>query len=158
MDADPMPARTAKTQPATAPALVPDPPAPPNGFPEAIAWWGLEDALATVKTEHRPMMLIVHASWCERCKELKPRMAADDVVALSQQFVMVNVDQDEVPAALGYAPDGTYVPRVLFFDPATGQLDAELVNATRDRYRYFYGPNDDLAAIMKGALARYERS
>jgi thiol-disulfide isomerase/thioredoxin len=133
-------------------------PAPPNGFNQAIAWRTLEDGLEAAQTGERPMMLVVHASWCPRCKELKPSFDAPEIAALSEKFAMVNVDQDEVTAALSYGPDGTYIPRVLFFDPKTGQLDDAVLNAGREKFKYYYGPRDDLAATMRGALARYDRS
>ena len=141
-------------------APVPDTfePAPPNGFPEAIAWRSLDDGLRAMKEHGKPMMLVVHASWCPRCKELKPAFDRPEIAELSQRFAMVNVDQDEVPAALAYGPDGTYIPRVLFFDPTTGAVDTQLLNAGRTKFKYFYTPAEDLAAAMRGALARHDRT
>ena len=121
-------------------------------------WRTLDDGLRAMKDHGRPMMLVVHASWCPRCKELKPAFDSPEIAELSKRFAMVNVDQDEVPAAEQYAPDGTYIPRVLFFDPSTGNVDPELLNAGRQKFKYFYTPADDLAAAMRGALARHERS
>lgn len=131
---------------------------PPNGFSEQIAWRTLDDGLRAMKEQGRPMMLVVHASWCPRCKELKPAFDQPEIAALSKRFAMVNVDQDEVPAAQEYAPDGTYIPRVLFFDPKTGTVDEELLNGQRQEFKYFYTPGDDLAAAMRGALARHDRT
>jgi protein-disulfide reductase (glutathione) len=75
------------------------------------------------------------------------------LVAASERFVMVNIDQDEEPQSLRYGPDGQYVPRVLFLD-AQGQVDATLSNATRSKYKYFYMPQDDLVGVMQQALTR----
>lgn len=126
-----------------------------NGFGDQIAWWRLDEGLARAKSSGRPMMLIVHASWCARCKELKPAFADQELIELSQRFVMVNVDQDVEPKSQRYGPDGDYVPRVVFFDPESGTPDPSLKNERRSRNLYFYTPQDDLVGVMKKALARY---
>ncbi len=132
--------------------------APAHGFNDQIAWRHLDEGLAESKAQGRPLMLVVHASWCNRCKDLKPAFADQRLAELSERFVMVNADQDQTPAVLGYGPDGTYIPRVLFFDPTTGTLDADLQNPNRDRYHYYYSPKDDLPGMMEKALARYGKS
>lgn len=132
--------------------------APSNGFNDNIAWRHLDEGLAEAKDLGWPLMLVVHASWCPRCKELKPSFQEPELRALSDKFVMVNADQDEVPAVTQYGPDGTYLPRVLFFDPATGAPDASLQNDRRDRYHYYWGPKDDLVGMMEKALHRHGKS
>lgn len=125
--------------------------APAHGYGDQIAWRGLDEGLAEAKSLGRPLMLVVHASWCGRCRELKPRFSDPALVQASERFVMVNLDQDEEPQALRYGPDGQYVPRVLFLD-AQGRVDASLSNAARSKYKYFYMPHDDLAGVMQQAL------
>ncbi len=132
--------------------------APSHGFNDQIAWRGLDEGLAEAKAKGMPMMLLVHASWCGRCKELKPSFQQQELAALSERFVMVNADQDETPAVLSYGPDGSYIPRVLFFDPATGALDESLQNPGRDRFHYYYSSGDDLPGMMEKALARHGKS
>jgi protein-disulfide reductase (glutathione) len=132
--------------------------APSNGYNDAIAWRALDEGLAEARSLGRPLMLLVHASWCGKCKALKPRFADDDIAALSEHFVMVNVDQDHVPRSTEFAPDGTYVPRIVFLDPQSGRPDASLLNETRSRYVYYYGPGDDLVGVMRKALDRYGRT
>ncbi len=102
-------------------------------------------------------MLVVHASWCKRCKELKPAFSDSEIETLSQRFIMVNADQDEQPEALKYAPDGEYIPRVVFISPQ-GVQDLTLTNEARERHRHFYTPGDDLAGVMRKALSRHERT
>ncbi len=132
--------------------------APSHGFNDDIAWRGLDEGLAEAKAKGMPMMLVVHASWCGQCKKLKPAFQRQRIATLSQHFVMVNADQDQTPAVLGYNPDGTYLPRVLFFDPSTGTPDPSLQNPQRQRYHYYYSPNDDLSGMMEKALARHGKS
>jgi protein-disulfide reductase (glutathione) len=129
--------------------------APANGFGDAIAWRSLDDGLAEAASDHRPLMLVVHASWCPKCKDLKPAFSERELVELSDRFVMVNVDQDLVPKSLEFAPDGSYVPRVLFVDPDSGRTDEELRNDRRTRTVYYYAPSDDLVGTMKKALSRH---
>jgi len=127
--------------------------APSHGYGEQIAWRGLDEGLTEARSLGRPLMLVVHTSWCPRCRELKPRFSDPALVETSERFVMVNIDQDEEPQSLRYGPDGQYVPRILFLD-AQGQVDATLSNAARNKYKYFYMPQDDLVGLMQQALAR----
>nr|WP_263429950.1 thioredoxin family protein [Nannocystis pusilla] len=131
--------------------------APANGFGDKIAWRGLTEGFSEAATLGRPIMLVVHASWCSQCKALRPAFADPALVDLSDRFVMINVDQDEEPSSQQYGPDGRYVPRVLFFDSA-GELDRELLNASRRRYKYYYSPHDDLVGAMRQALERHAKS
>lgn len=143
------------TQPAT-PAAKRVATAPSHGFNDDIAWRGLAEGFAEAKSTGRPLMLLIHASWCPKCKKLKPQFHSPPLAELSEQFVMVNVDQDLTPEVEQHAPDGNYVPRILFFD-GDGQLDTTIQNPGRDRYHYFYMPNDDLIGTMKQALQRHAK-
>lgn len=128
-----------------------------HGFGEKIPWEPLDGALAHAKKDGMPIMLVAHASWCKRCKELKPAFSDPEIEELSQHFVMVNADQDVEPKMLEYAPDGEYIPRVVFLSPE-GVEDLTLTNEARERHRYFYTPSDDLAGVMRKALSRHERT
>ncbi len=132
--------------------------APAHGFNDDIAWRGLDEGLREASELQRPLMLLVHTSWCGRCRELKVAFADEELEKASAQFVMVNVDQDEVPRSLQFAPDGAYVPRVLIVDPKTGQVDPDLRNDRRSQTVYYYTPHDDLVGTMKKALSRYGSS
>lgn len=145
----------------SAPATTPRAPAkrvataPANGWGEEIAWRSFDEGLAEAKKERMPLMLVVHTSWCSKCKSLKKSTFRDTALhELSEDFVMVNVDQDAEPAATEYAPDGTYIPRVMFLDP-DGKLDQELHNPRPSRFKYFYLPQDDLVSTMRKALERH---
>lgn len=155
---DPFASTTTKTSGAAPAPAARKATAPAHGFNDAIAWRGLDEGLREAGELGRPLMLLVHASWCERCRELKVAFGDDELEKVSEQFVMVNVDQDEVPRSLQYAPDGAYVPRVLIVDPKTGKVDEELRNDRRSRTVYYYSPQDDLVGTMKKALSRYGSS
>lgn len=127
--------------------------APANGYGDRIAWRGLDEGLRESAESGRPLMLVVHAAWCPRCKELKRRFFDPAMAAASERFVMVNLDQDAQPEGLRYGPDGTYIPRVVFID-TQGNVDAGLSNPGRSKYKYFYSQHDDLVAVMQTALTR----
>lgn len=148
----PAPVASAPQPKATATAT-----APSNGYGDAIAWRGLSEGFTEAAAQGKPIMLLVHASWCPRCKALQPTFSEQALVDLSADFVMINVDQDREPDSLQHSPDGQYIPRVVFFD-ASGKLDPELVNPKRTRYKYFYTPHDDLVGTMRRALERHGKS
>ena len=131
--------------------------APTHGYGDQIAWRGLDEGLAEAAKLGRPLMLVVHASWCPRCRELKQRFFDPTLAETSDRFVMVNLDQDQSPEALRHGPDGQYIPRILFFDPQ-GRLDPELQNPRGGKYKYFYTPQDDLVAMMQQALDRHDQA
>jgi len=129
---------------------------PAAGWNDAIAWRGLDEGLREAKQAGMPVMLVVHTEWCGNCQKLKPVFNDDAQLAtLSEQFVMVHLDQDQHPEAALYGPDGQYIPRVMFLD-ADGNVDQQLQNPNRPtRYRYFYTPQEDLVATMREALDRH---
>ncbi|PRP90783.1 Thioredoxin [Enhygromyxa salina] len=130
---------------------------PAEGWNEDIAWRGLEEGLAEAKQTKMPVMMVVHTTWCGNCQKLKRTFNSDaDLARLSEQFVMVHVDQDAHPEVTLYAPDGDYIPRVMFLD-SDGNIDKQLQNPNRpNRYRFFYTPKEDLTATMRLALDQHD--
>lgn len=99
------------------------------------------------------MMVFVHASWCGRCKELRPIFDDPELIAASDSLVMVNLDHDEhEEARTKFAPDGNYVPRILFIDPSGEQI-SDLVNPKSPQFPLYYsfGSKPDLLAAMRRA-------
>lgn len=84
-----------------------------NGFGNSYIWAGsLESGLQIATNHKKPMMLIIHKSWCSACKNLKPKFAeSSDIQSLSKHFVMVNLVDEEEPHGIAFAPDGNYIPR-----------------------------------------------
>lgn len=140
------------TQAPPAPAVAS---APANGWGDDIAWRPLAEGLEEARQRNVPLMVVIHTSWCSKCSALKRSTFRDpQLAALSEGFVMVNLDQDHEPRARELAPDGEYIPRVVFLAP-DGRLDEELGNPRPSRYRYFYLPQDDLMGTMRRALERH---
>jgi protein-disulfide reductase (glutathione) len=144
---------SAESKAPAAPALDPNGTGEPNGFGTAIEWRKFDVAMKEAKASDKPIMMVVHTSWCGNCKALKPSFKRPEVADMAKNFVMVNVDQDRVPAAQAHAPDGDYIPRVLFFSP-DGELDVGMKNTANPRFKYFYTPRDDMTGPMKEALER----
>lgn len=153
----PAPAPAAAAPAASAAPPRPAATAPANGFGDKIAWRGLAEGFAEAAAQGKPIMLVVHASWCPRCKALQPTFFDSALVEVSDRFVMINVDQDREPEVLRHGPDGQYIPRVLFFEPG-GAIDPSILNPTRTRFRYFYNPPDDLVGAMRRALDRHAKT
>lgn len=132
---------------------------PADGWNDDIAWRGFQEGLEEAKATGRPTMLVVHTSWCSKCRALKGVFNSDSTLAeLSEDFVMIHVDQDVTPEVALYSPDGQYIPRVMFLD-SDGKLDEELHNPMREsRFRYFYTPQEDIVATMRAALQRHGKT
>jgi protein-disulfide reductase (glutathione) len=148
------PAATAATPAATTAATPRKATAPDHGYGDKIAWRGLDEGFKEAAETGRPLMMVVHAAWCPRCRELKQRFFEPALAETSERFIMVNLDQDQTPEALRHGPDGQYIPRILFFDPQ-GRLDPALSNPSRSKYKYFYTMHDDLVGMMQQVLERY---
>lgn len=83
-----------------------------------IAWKevgpGIQESSRTGKT----VVMLFHASWCTSCKRYREVWKDPGVVEASQKLVMILVDVDSEPTANGaFSPDGTYVPRTIFYSP-----------------------------------------
>lgn len=74
---------------------------------------------------------------------------------------MVNLRKGEIPAQYEarFQPDGTYVPRILFFTP-DGEFMEDVYNRhpkADDKYKYFYSSTAQIVDSMILALERYSR-
>ncbi|XP_021938575.1 thioredoxin domain-containing protein 12-like isoform X2 [Zootermopsis nevadensis] len=86
-----------------------------RGFGEQYNWFSLKEGLERARNNNKPLMLIIHKTWCGACKALKSQFSASkEIEVLSSHFVMVNAEDDEEPKDEQYFPDGGYVPRILF--------------------------------------------
>lgn len=128
-----------------------------HGWGDSIEWHTFDDALVKASAEKKPIMLILHKSWCGACKNLKPKFAeSTEISALSKSFVMVNAEDEESPHTDGrYAIDGAYIPRI-FFLKSNGEPLADLYNTGgNDKYKYYYPSTDAIVVAMKAAAARF---
>ncbi len=119
---------------------------------DGIAWiddW--EEAKAVAKRDGKPLMLVIHRTWCGACKSLRPKFdASKEIEALSGQLVMVNSADESKFTETEFSPDGGYVPRILFFDPEGNHLE-EIVQRS-DKYKYFHYDPSSIVTAMKEAV------
>lgn len=127
-----------------------------NGWNSNINWVGSwEEALEKAQRENKPIVAIIHRTWCGACKALKPHfVASDEIEGLSENLVMINSHDEADFTDDKFSPDGGYIPRVLFFD-AQGQLMEDIVQRT-DKYKYFHSQPDTIVKAMKTALSRVQ--
>ncbi|XP_035698993.1 thioredoxin domain-containing protein 12-like [Branchiostoma floridae] len=126
-----------------------------RGFGDNFAWKDFQSGLQEAKETKKPLLLLIHKSWCGACKALKPKFAASKQIQdLSKHFVMVNVEDDEEPHGEEYTPDGGYIPRILFMDPE-GKVRRDIVNINGNpSYRYYYPDPIQVVDSMKLALEK----
>jgi protein-disulfide reductase (glutathione) len=122
-----------------------------RGWGEQYVW---QPDLATAQEEARrldkPLMLIIHKSWCGACKKLKAVVAEDqEILEMSEQFVMMNVGDDDEPAEERYKPDGGYIPRILFFKP-DGTFLSDIINTDGNpKFKYYHYSAHSVADSME---------
>ncbi|XP_031556317.1 thioredoxin domain-containing protein 12-like [Actinia tenebrosa] len=124
-----------------------------RGWGDDIKWKTFEEGKEEAKTSHRPMMMVIHKTWCGACKALKPKFAASKEIAeLSKKFVMVNIQDDEEPKDPQFQQDGGYIPRIFFLD-SFGQVQKDIINdGGNPSYKYFYGNANSIVNSMNSAL------
>lgn len=118
-----------------------------------VAWKDWDAGLAQAKAEKKPILLLVYADWCPRCRELVPVFQDPEVVKLAEGLVMVRQNGDLKPPFLdAFESLGGYVPRLFFLTP-DGSLREEITSG-HPRFPYFYTPGgvEALKAAMREAL------
>ncbi|XP_052775262.1 thioredoxin domain-containing protein 12-like [Mya arenaria] len=123
-----------------------------NGWGDDIDWKKFDDALELSKTENKPVMLIIHKSWCGACKKLKPLFAeSKEIAELSGSFIMANTLDDDEPKDDKYKPDGAYIPRILFI--YNGKVAEDLYHeAGSPKYKYYYHNTEGIVKTMRKAV------
>lgn len=124
-----------------------------NGWNDNINWVTVDEAATEAEQTGKPIMTVIHKSWCGACKALKPKFAASaEIEALSSFFVMVNAQDDDEPKGDEYKPDGGYIPRILFSD-SSNKVHPELHEGPNPKYNYFYSDAAQVAKAMESALS-----
>ena len=125
-----------------------------NGLGDHIDWQPWAKGLSLAKETGKPLMLILHKSWCGACKSLKPKFeASKEIGELSSQFVMINAKEgDEPENDPKFNIDGGYVPRIFFLDSNGNVLSNVIHEGGNPTYKYFYSRPEGIVNSMKRAL------
>ncbi|XP_046849923.1 uncharacterized protein LOC124443513 [Xenia sp. Carnegie-2017] len=131
-----------------------------RGLGEKFNWFTFKDGIEESRKSGKPMMLIIHKTWCGSCKQLKPKFAAsDEILNLSKHFVMVNTEDDEEPKDSKFIIDGAYIPRILFVEPSGRVMDEVWNEGTAyPHVKYYYGEADEIVRSMKIVIEKEEKS
>ncbi|KAM6986215.1 anterior gradient 1 [Aplochiton taeniatus] len=112
-----------------------------RGWGDDITWvQTYEEGLKKMKTSKKPLMVIHHQEDCPHSQALKKVFAADKTVQkiARGKFIMLNLVHETTD--LNLAPDGHYVPRILFVDPSM-TVRADIAGRYSNRL-YTYKPGD----------------
>ena len=83
-----------------------------------INWRDTKSGIYEASKTGRPVIMVLHATWCSACKRYRSVFKDPAIVAAAKDFVMILVDADKEKEINGaFSSDGTYVPRTLFIDP-----------------------------------------
>ncbi len=105
-----------------------------------IQWRSWDDGLAESRRTGRPMIAVLHATWCRTCRSYRRIFYTFAAVEKAKQVVMVLVDVDQqAEIANKLTPDGRYVPRNFAID-ARGMPRLEIVSSN-PKYKYFLDPS-----------------
>ncbi|XP_015754837.1 PREDICTED: thioredoxin domain-containing protein 12-like [Acropora digitifera] len=130
------------------------PPTLDRGLGKEINWVKLEDSYAEAKKSWKPILLLIHKSWCSACQAFKPKFAASEKIKeLSKDLVMVNVEDEFDLHAKTFDIDGAYIPRIIFMDPL-GNVMEKVSNAgtVYKESKYYYWEATAVVRSMQKAL------
>lgn len=130
-----------------------------NGFGDTIEWVEWKSARSLSQAKSKPLMVILHKTWCPACKTLKPKVAQSQPFSvLAKNFVMVNAkEDDEAHQVTSLSPDGQYIPRIIFLDQ-DGEVLSDIYNESGNPdYRFYYFSEESILASMKKVLALTKR-
>ena len=125
-----------------------------NGLGDHIEWQPWSKGILSAKESGKPIMVILHKSWCPACKALKPKFeASKDIGQLSSHFVMINAKEGEEPMDEPKLNiDGAYIPRVIFLDSEANVLTDVFNEKGNPKYLYYHMDANSIADSMKKVL------
>ncbi|XP_058246984.1 anterior gradient 1 [Hemibagrus wyckioides] len=112
-----------------------------RGWGDDINWVETyEEALENAKESNKPLMVIHHLEDCPYCQDLKKAFAENESIQkmAKEDFIMLNLLNETSDPNM--APDGYYVPRILFVDPSL-TVRADIISKYSNR-KYTYEPGD----------------
>ncbi|XP_070694718.1 anterior gradient 1 [Pempheris klunzingeri] len=123
-----------------------------RGWGDGVRWVeSYEEGLSKMIKSQKPLMVIHHQDDCQYCQDLKKSFVAHKSIQkmAKEDFIMLNLLEETEDTNL--APDGYYIPRILFVDPSmTVRTD---ITGRYSNHQYVYEPDDmaHLASNMEKA-------
>ncbi|KAL7385552.1 hypothetical protein ABVT39_024173 [Epinephelus coioides] len=112
-----------------------------RGWGDGINWVETyEEGLSKMVETQKPLMVIHHQEDCPHCQALKKAFVAQKTIQrmARDDFIMLNLLVETTDKNM--APDGYYVPRILFVDPSrTVRTD---IKGKYGNFGYTYEPSD----------------
>ncbi|XP_075067519.1 anterior gradient protein 3-like [Mixophyes fleayi] len=132
---------------------IPPPQTLARGWGNGISWvQTYEEGLYNAKKSNKPLMVIHHLEDCQYSQALKKVFSQNEEIQelAKEDFIMLNIMHETTDKNL--APDGKYVPRIMFVDPSF-TVRADITGHYSNRL-YTYEPQDIelLLENMKKAL------
>lgn len=121
-----------------------------------IEWREIGSGIREAARTGKPVIMLFHASWCPSCRRYREVWKDPGVVEASRSFVMILIDVDKDPGANGaFSPDGTYVPRTIFYD-SEGNLQSD-IHGGDPQYPHSLDISqpDELRSLMQKAAAKF---
>jgi len=118
-----------------------------------IAWHDYATGLQQACSTGKPAMLFFYADWCPTCHAYKKIFRDQEIIATTDQFIMIRVNIDQYPEIdKAYDLDGGYVPRI-FGLHANGTL-MDNIRASGGGYRHFINADNQsrFVELMRNIL------
>ncbi|XP_024142150.1 anterior gradient 1 [Oryzias melastigma] len=112
-----------------------------KGWGDEINWvQSYGEGLSKAVKSQKPLIVIHHKDECPYSQALKKAFVANDTIQkmAKDEFIMINLVEETMDKNL--APDGYYVPRILFVDPSL-TVRADITGRYGNRH-YAYAPED----------------
>lgn len=124
-----------------------------RGWNDKIQWHTYEEGLELSAQTGKPMLIVLHKTWCGACKRLKPDFAqTKEIEDLSSKFIMVNAEDDEAPhSEKKFQVDWAYIPRIYIADSQGEPLPYS--NFARKDYKYFFSTGREVAGLMRQVIS-----
>ena len=120
-----------------------------------IGWVPYEKAFELAREKGKPLMLVIYTNWSPDSQKAQKFFEDPKIVEIARSFVMVKVNSDSYEEVdTRYAPDGRYIPRILFFAP-DGSLYEDINMGNNAKYFWGTERSEQLLWGMQTAQWKY---
>lgn len=126
----------------------------PVVFHERLRFTPWADAVDTAQSQKKPILVVIYSDANALSHKLASDLSDPEILALSESFVLVKADQNDLPPDLASLSGftGQLLPRLLFLDDR-GLFERKL-RSTTPTNSYYYQDLSELRRNMRAALER----